>query len=59
MPVFCAAWYEKILARPAVQKGLDVPEENSLKKALGGISEEEIQKMVAEARKVMVSTNKK
>ncbi|CAL5225665.1 g8526 [Coccomyxa viridis] len=50
------AWYEKILARPEVQKGLDVPEANAFKKALG---EEEIQKMVGEARKVMVSTEKK
>ena len=33
--VFCAAWYERILARPAVQKGLDVPTENAIKKALG------------------------
>lgn len=56
MRVFCAAWYEKILARPEVQKGLDVPEANAFKKALG---EEEIQKMVGEARKVMVSTEKK
>ena len=60
--VRCAAWYEKILARPAVQKGLDVPEENSFKKALEGgnqISQEEIQKKVDEARKFMGSTDKK
>ena len=60
--VLCAAWYEKILARPAVQKGLDVPEENSFKKALGGdgkISEQDIQKKVDEARKFMGSTDKK
>ena len=45
-----------------MQKGLDVPEENSFKKALGGggqISEEEIQKKVDEARKFMGSTDKK
>ena len=30
-----AAWYERVLARPAVQKGLDVPTENAIKKALG------------------------
>ncbi|CAK0785922.1 hypothetical protein CVIRNUC_009135 [Coccomyxa viridis] len=29
------AWYERMLARPAVQKGLDVPTENAIKKALG------------------------
>ena len=59
MRVLCAAWYEKILARPAVQKGLDVPEENSFKKGGSQISEEEIQTMVEKARKVMVSTDKK
>ena len=31
----CVAWYERMLARPAVQKGLDVPTENAIKKALG------------------------
>lgn len=60
--VVCAAWYEKILARPAVQKGLDVPEDNSFKKVLAGggqISQEEVQKKVDEARKFMGSTDKK
>ena len=56
------AWYEKILARPAVQKGLDVPEENSFKNALGDggqIDEKEVQKKVEDARKFMGSTDKK
>ena len=56
----CAAWYEKILARPAVQKGLDVPEENKFKQSGGSeISQEEIQKKVDEARKFMGSTAKR
>ena len=60
--VCCAAWFEKILARPAVQKGLDVPEENSFKKAHrdgGQIDEREVQEKVEEARKCMGSTHKK
>ena len=45
-----------------MQKGLDVPEENSFKNALGDggqIDEKEVQKKVEEARKFMGSTDKK
>ena len=57
-----AAWYDRMMARPAVQKGLDVPEVNSFKKVLEGggqINEDEVEKKVAEARKFMGSTAKK
>ena len=45
----------RIAARPGVQKGLDVPEPNKL----GGIHiEEDVQNMLAEARKYMGSDEK-
>jgi len=46
-----AAWFDRISARPAVQRGLDVPEPNSFK---GEQSQEAIQKKIDDARKFMV-----
>ncbi|EIE26576.1 glutathione S-transferase [Coccomyxa subellipsoidea C-169] len=46
------AWFEKIEARPAVQRGLDIPEANKFK----SMTEEEAQKAVEEVQKFMGST---
>lgn len=46
------AWFEKIAARPAVQRGLDVPDVNKFKT----MSEEEMKKTIAETQKFMGST---
>ena len=46
------AWFDKISARPAVQRGLDVPETNKFK----SMTKEDEEKAVAEAQKFMVST---
>ncbi len=47
-----AAWLQRIEARPAVQRGLDVPEPNKFKDTQ---DPEKAQKMIEEARKMMVS----
>jgi glutathione S-transferase len=47
------AWLDKIAARPAVQRGLDVPEKNKFK----SMTKEEEEKAIAEAQKFMGSTS--
>lgn len=47
------AWVNRISQRPAVQKGMDVPEPSKLKEALN--NPELAEKMIQEARGMMVS----
>jgi hypothetical protein len=49
------AWFERIAARPAVQRGLDVPEPNKFK---GEYSQEQTQKVIDDVRKFMGSSKK-
>ena len=49
------AWFDRILARPAVQRGLDIPEPNKFK---GERTEEQTQAMIDSARKFLGSTEK-
>ena len=46
------AWKKRIEERPAVQRGLDVPEPNKFKEPADPAKQ---QKMIEEARKMMVS----
>eukprot|EP00884_Botryococcus_braunii_P007604 jgi/Botrbrau1/16845/Bobra.150_2s0067.1 len=48
------AWVNRISKRPAVQKGMDVPEPSKLKDALN--NPELAKQMIEEARKMMIST---
>ena len=50
------AWHDKLMERPAVKVGLDVPEPNKLVLALA--DPERMKKAVEEAQAMMVSTKR-
>jgi glutathione S-transferase len=53
------AWVDRIFARPAVQRGLNIPDENRIAKAMQDPTGKVMEEMIKEAQGMMVSTEKK